>query len=196
MLLFFKGQVAVSLVAGIFAVIIAAILTVHIGPIIDRIATISIIAVIGGYLLVVVIFLGYAIVRAPVNLDQNRTSEIAAKESRINSSQIKISELTGLLSKKHPHDVHKEAEVTKALAAMNTQQIAALTKLLDAGEMPRGHLQAMGLDADKMLNRNDFPPLLTYRSFRPGNGTVEMDRFYSINPNMVESLRNVIYSSR
>ena len=97
------------------------------------------------------------------------------------------------MRRKHPHDEKKESDIRTALDGITETQRDTFAWLLDAGEANRGTLQMRGLDADSFYNRRDFPRLLGFKSFRPGNGTVEMDRFYYINPEMKDALRNVLY---
>lgn len=153
----------------------------------------------------VVFFL--CLIEAPSQLDSEKTiaheKEIEVLAASRQSAEFALAgktteaqRLQWALAQKHPHDKRKEAEIEKALATLNTQEREALAWLLNAGETRRGKLQARGLNADALFENGEFPPLLAYRSERPGNGTVEMDRFYYVNPNMVDALRNVLYPPR
>jgi hypothetical protein len=133
-------------------------------------------------------------------LDMERVTEIggsvalqkeAATELDGQKRQVKF--LTDALARKHPHNEKKEADIARGMAAVDDRQRKAIVLLLESDEVQHGRLQAMGFDADWFHRREDFPPILAYRSFRPGNGTVEMDRFYCINSEWKEALRNVLF---
>jgi hypothetical protein len=127
------------------------------------------------------------------SLRNDATERIRSQQLATEGGAQRIAAFEVAIARKHPHDEHKEVQVAKALAELNEAQRRTFVWLLDAGEATRGKLQGMGLDAEYFSHREGFPPLLTQRSLFSGNGAVELERFYSINPTMVESLRNVVY---
>src|SRR5262249_24842112 len=124
---------------------------------------------------------------------QKAVGDAEEKAFRIASLEGDIRQKDEEIRKKHPHDTMKEHAIQVAWNELSEAQRAAFAWLLDAGEASRGAISMRGLDADALHQKPGFPPLLVFRSFRPGNGMVEIDRFYSINPEMRDALRNVLY---
>ncbi len=144
-----------------------------------------------------------SLVRSIKLLDDDRSADIA-KEQNTNAAALpatdviydgiqKISDLQSALSLRHPHDEHKERIVSAALADLTELERTLIIWLLDAGKVSRGIIQSRGLNADALFNKHNGPLLLSFESHRPGNGTVELDRFYYINQNTVDAIRNVLH---
>jgi len=145
--------------------------------------------VVGGYVLLYCLEFSWKLLfSAPSAIDAEMQSRHADLLSNIEG-------LKSTLSRKHPHDEHKEAQVKTVLSCLSEVERRAIIWLLDAGKVSRGRLQQMGFNADLMMNNRECSVLLAYDSHCPGNGTVELDRFYYINPNMTDAVRNVIHPS-
>jgi hypothetical protein len=99
------------------------------------------------------------------------------------------------LAKKNPHDTEKERQVALALTKLDEREREFLKWLLTAGTANNGEIQRIGHGRTPNDINTKISPLrlLTYDSFRPGNGTVEMDQFHKINPVMELALKNVLY---
>lgn len=117
---------------------------------------------------------------------------VQQKSTDLESAANRIARLEEELLKKHPHDAYKEGRATEALECLNDTEREVIRWLLDSGKVSRGLLQQRGLNADAVHGKMQAR-LLLYDSFRPGNGTVEMDRFYYVNPEFLNALRAVLY---
>lgn len=132
------------------------------------------------------------------NLDRQRKAELQAKENDLAKTRTREIELKELLSAKHPHDEYLQSAVSDALGRLSDRERDFVRWLLDATRAGQGQIHEAGftshVEALGVLRKTANIQLLTYDSFRPGNGQVEMDRFYQINPGLVNALRNVLHS--
>ena len=145
-----------------------------------------------------IIVMGWAFLKSliftPVLMHQLERQRADGLSAELNTKAAEMATIHESASRKHPHEEKKEADIRKAFAELSQIQRDAFAWLLDAGETPRGTLaQHHGLDADRLYDTAGFPRLLLYKSVRPGNGTVELNRLYYINPDFKNALQNVLY---
>jgi hypothetical protein len=95
---------------------------------------------------------------------------------------------------KHPHEEHMERKVRDAISKLDDDEKRFIDWLLAAGRASNGQIQAAGfrLVPNSIIEKTG-PLLIGFESYCPGNGLVEMDRFYSINPKTEKALKNVLY---
>jgi hypothetical protein len=130
-------------------------------------------------------------------LDQQRVAEIESKDSEIKGKHARVTALEDALSRKHPHDAHLERTVYDAVAKLTGQEITFLGWLLDHGRAGNSPIQASGfrgIPSSVAEKTGHF--LITFESYRPGDGAIETDRFYYINPTVRDVLKNTLYPPR
>ena len=114
--IFWKAQVA----GGMFAGVVTAIISGAIGISLPRVVTRSVAAVVCGYLALLGIAFIRAIMRAPVNLDQKRSAEIAlaraAHQKSTEQAQFLLAENIELQKPKRPK--HEQIRYEKAQSAI------------------------------------------------------------------------------
>ncbi len=192
--LFGKGQIVVGLTAALIQIFREG----QTGAIGSKSVMPSVLAAVLGYGVVCLAKLAFILIRTPVKLDQQRVSEIDGKDSVIaerdsvlTKKQEQVRELEGALSKKHPHDEHLENKAWSMFENLEIPERNFITWLLDAGEANNARVQIAGFRevAATLAHRTH---LLDYTPIKPGNGLVEMDRIYRINPSYREALKNVL----
>lgn len=183
MFVFWRGQVAVSLFAGI----VTAIFGGGIGTIAPHLVRASAVAVVVGYLAMLGIFFVFAVMRAPVNLDRQRASEIAEKDLALVEKDTKIAVLQEVISRKHPADEYKENQVRSMIRIFNGEDLEMLRLLLHSGEMNEGPFNR------DMIGKAKGCGLVNERIERTVGGNYT---FYRINPNYEEALKDILHPPR
>jgi hypothetical protein len=114
-------------------------------------------------------------------------------EEQIQGRQAKIVELEGLLSARHPHDVHLEDRISEAFKKLNETEQGFIRWLLDSGRVSRGRIQGAGFRGiQEELNERASIDLITHEIERAANGT-EIDSYHQINPSYLSALKNVLH---
>lgn len=197
--IFWKGQIAGGMVAGVITAIVNGIN----GAATSKVVWESISAVVLGYLALFVIGTAYRAIRAPADLDKKRAEEIdllvrqhsqqvSAKDAVIAQHTKSIAERNAALSAKHPHDEHREDQVKNALARLEQRERDFISWLLDVGEATNYNVQTAGFKdvATAVLDKTD---LVKYTPVKTGNGIWESDRIHHINSAYLDALRNVLH---
>jgi hypothetical protein len=95
---------------------------------------------------------------------------------------------------KHPQEEHIEREIRNAISRLDDNERRFIGWLLVAGRANNGQIQTAGFRlVPNSITEKTGPLLIGFESHRPGNGLVEMDRFYFINPRAEEAMKNVLY---
>jgi hypothetical protein len=191
--LFWKAQIAVSMFAGVTAPLIGWLADWTVWDV----ALLTAEATVAAYLMILGIFSIYAIMVAPVRLDQRRVSEIQARDDAVSGHRSTILALRDDLAKKHPHDERKEALIRDAMQKLSDQERRCLEWIANCPRVGNPELYQGGFTGEiaRAIDSKTGPiiRLLVYESFRPGNRTVETDRIYSVNSEVLAALKNVLY---
>ena len=185
MLIFWKAQVAISLGAGIVAVIVTAVkqetaLTV---------ALWSVGAVAFGYFAMLGLFSIFAVMRAPVTLDQQWESEVSRKDAELR-------QLRTALDRDHPHDKHLELETRSALGKLDENEMGLMMWLLDSGRSSQTDIiQArFHYELPERVIQKTIPfKLLEREIIRSSNGLTEANRFYEITSHLVPIVKAILH---
>ena len=187
LLRFSKQQIGVSLMVGIASAFVGE----HLGTINPNLVRRSALVSVACY---AVIFIGRAlwgIIITPVKLDQQRVAEIQSRNSEIRTKQDRVTALEEALSKKHPHDEHKERQLLTLLGSFTEKERDALSWLLDNGET-RDHDLPNTDDTHEAINKGcKTSPQLVIRRIEhlPGGNP----SYYRINPNYESAIRDFFH---
>lgn len=132
-----------------------------------------------------VIFL-VCLFQVPSQLESEQAIEHEKKTVRLLAQQS---------ARKHPHDEHLEARVREEMGKLDERQKEFVRYLMDHTQMNNNAVHMAGFSGvpDQVMRMTQHF-LVTYESVRPGNGLVERDRLYRINPAALDALRHVLYS--
>jgi hypothetical protein len=98
---------------------------------------------------------------------------------------------------KHPQEERVEREIRNAISKLDDNERRFIDWLLIAGRANNGQIQTAGFRlVPNSITEKTGPLLIGFESQRPGNGLVEMDRFYFINPTAETPIKNVLYPSQ
>ena len=122
---------------------------------------------------------------------ESAESILREKVRAIDDGKQRISALEAEISRKQPHDEHKEALVRDALGELGEQDRAVLLWLLDNGRVRRGIIQARGFYNVDGLNDKAGLALIVHDDI-----SGEMNAYHQINPEYKDALRNVLYPPR
>jgi len=124
--------------------------------------------------------------------------EFQAKDAALNEYAKKVAVLEEALSKKHPHDEYLETRVRDALGKLEERERQFIVWLFNNGHANNALIHTAGFTGlpESIINKTGEAHLLYYDPIRPGNGLVEMDRLYDINPKFSPALKDVLYPPR
>jgi hypothetical protein len=119
------------------------------------------------------------------------------KEESARNSQAADGVIRGLkeeLARKHPYDEQAEAAVRKAISKLGDAEVRFLAWLLTVDRPRQGQVQGQGFrgEPDSILQKTSTL-LIGFEPICPGNGLVEMDRIYYVNPKSEPAIKNVLY---
>ena len=206
--IFWKAQVAVSISAGFIAAVTNAIREQT--PFSVAVWSVSIAVI--GYLVVLGLASIGAVMLAPVNLDRQRIDEIRRQREdgerqiafhRDDSREQCIgrlkaeSALEQERARKHPHDEHLSRTIGEALQKLDPHEREFIRHLLDVHKMNNADIHNAGFNrVPNMILGKTGGLLLHFVPYCPGNGLIEMDRTYSINPETQDAIKNILYPLR
>ena len=85
-------------------------------------------------------------------------------------------------------------QVQDAIKKLNDNERRFLDWLLSVGRAGNGQIQAAGFRlVPNSITEKTSVLLIGYDSHRPGNGLVEMDRFYYVNPKAEPAMKRLLY---
>jgi hypothetical protein len=129
------------------------------------------------------------------SLDAGLQETIVDKEAELAQHKDKISTLETAQARKNPYDEHLDRTIREALAKLDLKQQEFVRHLLDAHRMNNADVHNAGFPTiPNLVIGKTGQTLIHFDSHRPGNGLIEMDRFYYINPGNREAIRNVLHS--
>jgi hypothetical protein len=185
-LTFWWQQIAVGLVAGVAVTIVNGMNGVTAsGLMVPSIKAIAI-----GYGAALVLGLLWSAVITPVSIHKEKALRLAAEEAV-------VSDLQQQLARRHPHDTDMEAAAGKAISNLNDIEVRFLGWLLKMNRPGQAQILTEGYrGVPNSITEKTGGLLIAFESYRPGNGLVEMDRFYYINPKAEQAIKNVLYPPR
>jgi hypothetical protein len=122
---------------------------------------------------------------------------LAEHRQLLTTSQTADATIRGLkeeLARKHPYDEQAEGIVRKAISKLGDAEVRFLAWLLTVDRPGQGQVQGQGFRGvpESILEKTSLL-LIGFQPICPGNGLVEMDRIYYINPKSEQAIKNVLY---
>jgi hypothetical protein len=112
----------------------------------------------------------------------------------MNETAETIRSLKEELARKHPHDEQAETAVRKAISKLDDAEVRFLGWLLQMERPGQGIVQRQGYrGASESILEKTSTLLVGFESVRPGNGLVEIDRIYYVNPKSEQAIKNVLF---
>ena len=122
---------------------------------------------------------------------------LAEHRQLLTNSQAAEAVIRGLkeeLACKHPYDEQAKAAVRKAISKLEDAEVRFLAWLLTVDRPRQGQVQGQGFWGEPAsILQKTSTLLIGFEPICPGNGTVELDRIYYINPKNEQAIKNVLY---
>jgi hypothetical protein len=187
---FWKAQIGIGLLAGLVTVIYNVSTGVTTRDVLSR----SVKGLLWGYAAAFGFGLIGAVLVAPLAVNRRRDDELSQAQKSIEALRQELREKEEALGRQHPHDKQLERKIQENLATLSPEEIRMIEYLLEVGQADNSELHQRGLRmAGPSLLERTGRLFVTYTSICPGNGLIEMDRIYSINPQNAQAIKNVLY---
>ena len=170
----------------IAGLILLSQLRLHIIP--SNLARASFVALWLPYLILLGIFIGIALIRTPVELDNSRSHEISTGKARVAELSAEVQSL-----KRKPYEEAFERMVREKVERASAPAKELLRFMLDHGEMDINFVTISTGNHFAVGNECYSLGFLDERELRPGNGLVATGTYYKLKDNFHPVLRSIFY---